>query len=184
MLRELNQALDMLAQEERRVADVQDPRELTGRGHTNGRAGPRRLIASEIVENELERSDKQMKQAPAAQQQTMSTTKSAMTVVDLTSPLNTPRRPSRSYNAPFFTTFSRTGDIIRSSHRVQPPSTSMRMLQEEEDNEIIVTGVWPAEEVQAEANIMSSSNNSAHVRHQNKQLELSNSTSSFQPHRQ
>ena len=42
---------------------------------------------------------------------------------------------------------------LESSHRVQPPSTSMRMLQEEEDNEIIVTDVWPAEEVQAEANI-------------------------------
>ena len=67
MLRELNQALDMLAQEERRVADVQDPRELTGRGHTNGRAGPRRLIASEIAEKELEQLNKQMKQASVAQ---------------------------------------------------------------------------------------------------------------------
>ena len=93
----------------------------------------------------------------------MSTTKSIMTIIDLINPLNTPRWSFHLYNTPFFMIFSRINDIIQSFYYIQLLFINIRIFQEEKNNEIIITDIWSAEEIQADINIIFNNNNLIYI---------------------
>ena len=173
MLQEINRELDMLAREERYIADVQDPPEMINRRRTYGKGGPRRLTAAEIVEKEMKRNDKQ-----GASQ------RSPITIVDLTSPSNTPRRPSQQPSTsivpatPFIMTFSQSGKVIRSSNR---PTMDVSSSQQNTDPEIIIVDSWTTEDAQATPNIHSNVSTSNQIRHTNNQISTSSSNVELPP---
>ena len=71
MLQEIDREMHLLDQEEKRIANIQDPPQMRGPRRTFGQGGTRRLTQAEIAEKELERSDR-------------GTTLAAESVIDLT----------------------------------------------------------------------------------------------------
>ena len=171
MLQEINRELDMLTREERYNADVQDPPEMINRRRTYGKGGPRRLTAAEIVEKEMERNDKQGASQP-----------SAIRIVDLTSPLNTPQQPSQPPSqqlptsivpaTPFIMTFSQSGKVIRTSNRA---TTNISSFQQNIDPEIIILDSWTTEEAQALPNMHSNVLTSSQIQRAKRQISTSSS---------
>jgi hypothetical protein len=134
ILHELNRKLNLLASEKHGM--IQNPPQLMHGRRTRGKGGRRQLTGAEIAERNL-------------QKEAERPTESAITIVDLTTPSNSPQRHfnarttpttlpqrSRSTQSPFIMTFSRSGTVIRGTNELLASSATKSMTSASPTTEI------------------------------------------------
>ena len=153
----LNREVEFAAEQEKRLAYVQDPAGMSDR-RTFGKGGPCRYTGAEIAEKMLRKNARQA------------------TVVDLTSPSSSQQHQqsqaliSSPSAAPVIMTFSHSGEVIRSeTYPHRQPTGSARVAstvsksQEVEYLDITVLGLWGPKEALAPIHAANSTSENSQI---------------------